>query len=329
LSGYYRDFIRRHKLEYDAEVEKAFEMAEKAHEGQMRHSGEPYFTHPLAITDIIADLGLDNTTIIAGILQIVEDTDVSLEDISREFSPEIAKLVDGVTKLKNYEFQSREEQQSESLRKMFLAMASDIRVVIIKLADRLHNMRTLKYQSENKQIEKARETLEIYAPLAHRLGISTIKWELEDLSLKFLHPDDYFEIANQIAQTRDERERQLSAVIVRLEEKLTEMRITADIEGRPKHIYSIYKKMREKGKSFDEVYDLIAIRIIVSSIKDCYGVLGLVHTLWKPIPLRFKDYIAVPKQNMYQSLHTTLLGDDGKPFEVQIRTYEMHRTAIR
>ncbi len=328
MSEYYKEFIRRHKLDYDAEVEKAFEMAEKAHHGQMRHSGEPYFTHPLAVTDIIADLGLDNTTIIAGILHdSVEDTDVSLEDVSREFSPEIAKLVDGVTKLKNYEFQSREEQQSESLRKMFLAMASDIRVVIIKLADRLHNMRTLKYQSENKQLEKARETLEIYAPLAHRLGISTIKWELEDLSLKFLHPDDYFEIANQIATSRDEREQQLSAVIVRLEEKVAEMRITADIEGRPKHIYSIYKKMKEKGKSFDEVYDLVAIRIVVSSIKDCYGVLGLVHTLWKPIPLRFKDYIAVPKQNMYQSLHTTLLGDDGRPFEVQIRTYEMHRTA--
>lgn len=328
MTAYYKDFIRRHKLEYDADVEKAFEIAETAHEGQFRHSGEPFVSHPLAVVDIIADLGLDNTTIIAGILHdVVEDTKITIEDVAKQFTPEIAKLVDGVTKLKNYEFQSKEEQQSESLRKMFLAMASDIRVVIIKLADRLHNMRTLRYQSENKQIEKAIETLEIYAPLAHRLGISTIKWELEDLSLKFLHPDDYFEIANQIAATRDEREAYLGAVIGKIEEKIAEMKISADIEGRPKHIYSIYKKMKGKGKTFDEVYDLTAIRIIVSGIKDCYGVLGLVHTMWKPIPLRFKDYIAVPKQNMYQSLHTTLLGDDGRPFEVQIRTYEMHKTA--
>lgn len=328
MSDYYKDFLRRHKLEYDAEVEKAFKIAEQAHEGQFRHSGEPFFTHPLAVADIVADLGLDNTTIIATILHdAVEDTALTTEDIGREFNPEIAKLVDGVTKLKNYDFKTREEQQWESLRKMFLAMASDIRVVIIKLADRLHNMRTLKYQSENKQIEKATETLEIYAPLAHRLGISAIKWELEDLSLKFLHPDEYFEIANKIASTRLEREKQINSVITKLEDKLVEMKIKAEIEGRPKHIYSIYKKMKNKNKVFEEVYDLIAIRIIVSSVKDCYGVLGLVHTMWKPIPLRFKDYIAVPKQNMYQSLHTTLLGDDGKPFEVQIRTYDMHRTA--
>ena len=324
----YCDFIRRHKLQADADVAKAFAVAEEAHEGQLRHSGEPYFTHPLAVADIIADLGLDNTTIIAGVLHdVVEDTNVTLDDITNAFSPEIAKLVDGVTKLKKYEFTSKEEQQSESLRKMFLAMAQDIRVVIIKLADRLHNMRTLKYQSENKQLEKARETLDIYAPLAHRLGISTIKWELEDLSLKFLEPDEYFEIANKVASTRRERETQLLGVIDRIEDQLAEMHIKADIEGRPKHIYSIYKKMRDKDKSFDEVYDLLAVRVIVSSIKDCYGVLGLVHTMWKPIPLRFKDYIAVPKANMYQSLHTTLLGDDGKPFEVQIRTYDMHRTA--
>ncbi|WP_330672270.1 RelA/SpoT family protein [Christensenella intestinihominis] len=328
MSEYYNDFIRRHKLEDDPMLEKAFVMAEKAHAGQLRHSGEPFFTHPLAVADIVADLGLDNTTIIATILHdAVEDTQLTTEDIGREFTPEIAKLVDGVTKLNNYDFKTREEQQWESLRKMFLAMASDIRVVIIKLADRLHNMRTLKYQSENKQIEKATETLEIYAPLAHRLGISAIQWELEDLSLKFLHPDEYFEIANKIASTREEREKQINSVIVKLEDKLAEMKIKAEIEGRPKHIYSIYKKMREKHKVFEEVYDLIAIRIIVSSIKDCYGVLGIVHTMWKPIPLRFKDYIAVPKQNMYQSLHTTLLGEDGKPFEVQIRTYDMHRTA--
>ncbi|MEG0629456.1 MAG: bifunctional (p)ppGpp synthetase/guanosine-3',5'-bis(diphosphate) 3'-pyrophosphohydrolase [Christensenellaceae bacterium] len=328
MPDYYNDFLRRHKMEYNEEVKKAFDMAQKAHEGQLRHSGEPFFTHPLAVTDIIADLGLDNTAIIAGILHdAVEDTDLTIEDVEREFNSEIVKLVDGVTKLKNYEFMSREEQQWESLRKMFLAMASDIRVVIIKLADRLHNMRTLKYQSENKQIEKAKETLEIYAPLAHRLGISTIKWELEDLSLKFLEPDAYFEIANKIASTRSEREKQINSVIAQLEEKLIDFRIKAEIEGRPKHIYSIYKKMKDKNKVFEEVYDLIAVRIIVSTIKDCYGVLGLVHTMWKPIPLRFKDYIAVPKQNMYQSLHTTLLGEDGRPFEVQIRTYDMHRTA--
>ncbi|MEG2519918.1 MAG: bifunctional (p)ppGpp synthetase/guanosine-3',5'-bis(diphosphate) 3'-pyrophosphohydrolase [Christensenellaceae bacterium] len=328
MPDYYNDFLRRHKMEYNEEVKKAFDMAQKAHEGQLRHSGEPFFTHPLAVTDIIADLGLDNTAIIAGILHdAVEDTDLTIEDVEREFNSEIVKLVDGVTKLKNYEFLSREEQQWESLRKMFLAMASDIRVVIIKLADRLHNMRTLKYQSENKQIEKAKETLEIYAPLAHRLGISTIKWELEDLSLKFLEPDAYFEIANKIASTRSEREKQINSVIAQLEEKLIDFKIKAEIEGRPKHIYSIYKKMKDKNKVFEEVYDLIAVRIIVSTIKDCYGVLGLVHTMWKPIPLRFKDYIAVPKQNMYQSLHTTLLGEDGRPFEVQIRTYDMHRTA--
>ena len=328
MTSYYKDFIKRHKLEYNKDVDKAFEIAELAHEGQFRHSGESFFMHPLAVTDIIADLGLDNATLIAGILHdVVEDTDITLEEVEKQFSPEVAKLVDGVTKLRDYEFKSKEEEKSESLRHMFLAMATDIRVVIIKLADRLHNMRTLKYHKENKQKEKAQETLDIYAPLAHRLGISTIKWELEDLSLKFLHPDEYFEIANQIAATRTEREAYIGAVINKLEEKLADTGITADIEGRPKHIYSIYKKMYEKGRSFSEVYDLTAIRIIVANIKDCYGALGLVHTLWKPIPLRFKDYIAVPKQNMYQSLHTTLLGDDGKPFEVQIRTAEMHKTA--
>ncbi len=328
MSQVYQDFIRRHKLEYDASVEKAFKMSEEAHQGQFRHSGDAFFSHPLAVTDIIAELGLDNTTIIAGILHdSIEDTHLTVEDIKKEFNEEIVMLVDGVTKLSNYDFKSPEEQQSESLRKMFLAMATDIRVVIIKLADRLHNMRTLKYQSENKQIQKAKETLEIYAPLAHRLGINTIKWELEDLSLKFLHPDEYFEIANKIAYSRAEREKNLSFVIKKIEAKLTEVKIKAEIEGRPKHIYSIYRKMISKNKIFEEIYDLIAIRIIVSSVKDCYGVLGFVHTMYKPIPMRFKDYIAVPKQNMYQSLHTTLLGEDGRPFEVQIRTYDMHRTA--
>lgn len=324
----YKSFIKRHGLKNDPVLEKAFAMAEKAHEGQFRHSGEPYVSHPLAVAEILADLGMDPDTIIAGLLHdVIEDTDLTMEAIQKEFSPQISALVDGVTKLKNLEFKSYEEQQAESLRKMFLAMAADIRVIIIKLADRLHNMRTLKYQSENKQIEKAKETLEIYAPLAHRLGISTIKWELEDLSLKFLNPDEYFEIAHKIEGTRAERETHLKDVMEKIREKLKELKIKCDIDGRPKHIYSIFKKMHDKNKIFEEVYDLIAIRIIVKSVKDCYGVLGLVHTMWKPIPMRFKDYIAVPKQNMYQSLHTTLLGDDGKPFEVQIRTYEMHRTA--
>ncbi len=324
----YKSFMKRHGLKSDPALEKAFIMAEKAHEGQFRHSGEPYVSHPLAVAEILADLGMDTDTIIAGLLHdVIEDTDLTMEVIQKEFSPQISALVDGVTKLKNLEFKSYEEQQAESLRKMLLAMAADIRVIIIKLADRLHNMRTLKYQSENKQIEKAKETLEIYAPLAHRLGISTIKWELEDLSLKYLNPDEYFEIAHKIEGTRTERETHLKEVMEKIREKLKELKIKCDIDGRPKHIYSIYKKMHDKNKIFEEVYDLIAIRIIVKSVKDCYGVLGLVHTMWKPIPMRFKDYIAVPKQNMYQSLHTTLLGDDGKPFEVQIRTYEMHRTA--
>ncbi len=324
----YKSFIKRHGLKNNPALEKAFIMAGRAHEGQFRQSGEPFVSHPLAVAEILAELGMDTDTIIAGLLHdVIEDTDLTMEEIQKEFSPEISKLVDGVTKLKNLEFKSYEEQQAESLRKMFLAMAADIRVIIIKLADRLHNMRTLKYQTEDKQIEKAKETLEIYAPLAHRLGINAIKWELEDLSLKFLNPDDYFEIAHKIEGTRSEREKNLKEVIDRIRDKLKELKIKCDIDGRPKHIYSIYKKMHEKSKVFEEVYDLVAIRIIVKSVKDCYGVLGLVHTMWKPIPMRFKDYIAVPKQNMYQSLHTTLLGDDGKPFEVQIRTYEMHRTA--
>lgn len=324
----YRSFIKRHGLKGDPALEKAFVIAEKAHEGQFRHSGEPYVSHPIAVAEILADLGMDQDTIIAGLLHdVVEDTELTMDAIQKEFSAQISALVDGVTKLKDFAFQSHEEQQAESLRKMFLAMAADIRVIIIKLADRLHNMRTLKYQSESKQIEKSKETLEIYAPLAHRLGIYAIKWELEDLSLKYLNPDEYFEIAHKIEGTRAERESHLKDVMEKIREKLKELKIKCDIDGRPKHIYSIYKKMHDKNKVFEEVYDLIAIRIIVKTVKDCYGVLGLVHTMWKPIPLRFKDYIAVPKQNMYQSLHTTLLGDDGKPFEVQIRTYEMHHTA--
>ena len=329
MTDIYQEFIRDYPVYADDPmIKKAFDMAIKAHEGQLRHSGDPYITHPYAVVRILADLGLDSLTIVVGILHdVIEDTDVTLPDIEREFSPEVAKMVDGLTKLKNMDFKTKEEQQAESLRKMLLAMATDIRVIIIKLADRLHNMRTLKYQSENKQKEKAQETFDIYAPLADRLGINTIKWELEDLSLKFLNPEAYFDIAEKLKNTRKERQEYIDKIIIRIREITEKLGINAEIEGRPKHIYSIYRKMKNKHKSFDELYDLIAVRIIVDTVKDCYGVLGAVHTLWRPIPMRFKDYIAVPKQNMYQSLHTTLLGDDGLPFEVQIRTHEMHSTA--
>lgn len=312
----------------DEMIAKAFNISETAHEGQLRNSGEPYIIHPYQVCCILAELGLDNASICAGMLHDVpEDTHFTIEDVERAFNAEIARMVDGVTKLKKFGFQSKEEAQAESLRKMFLAMAADIRVIIIKLADRLHNMRTLDYKSEEKQREKARETLEIYAPLAHRLGINTFKWEFEDLSLKYLDPDAYFSIAAKLKSTRAEREAYIAGIVAQLREKTAAMGIPADIAGRPKHIYSIYKKMKTKAKTFEELYDLIAVRIIVDTLKDCYAVLGAVHTVWRPLPMRFKDYIAVPKQNMYQSLHTTLLGTDGKPFEVQIRTHEMHSTA--
>lgn len=329
MSEYYQSFIADFPMYKDDKlIEKAFAIAEKAHEGQKRNSGEPYIIHPYAVVRILAELGLDGASICAGMLHDVpEDTDFDVDQVASEFSPEIARMVDGVTKLKKFGFQSKEEAQAESMRKMFVAMASDIRVIIIKLADRLHNMRTLGYKNEEKQKEKAKETLEIYAPLAHRLGINKFKWEFEDLSLKYLDPDAYFDIAHKLKDTRAEREAYIQQIIDRIKEKIDPMGIHYEIEGRAKHIYSIYKKMVKKEKSFDELYDLLAVRIIVDSVKDCYGVLGAVHTVWKPLPMRFKDYIAVPKQNMYQSLHTTLLGKDGRPFEVQIRTFEMHRTA--
>lgn len=320
------------KQNYSAEdvafFEKAYVFAEKAHEGQMRLSGEPFFRHPYEVADILIGLGLDISTLIAGLFHdIVEDTDVTNETVRSEFGAEIAQIVDGVTKVSKVDFSSKEDHQAENLRRMFLAMASDIRVILVKLADRLHNMRTLKYQSKEKQVEKAKETLEIYAPLAHRLGINTIKWELEDLALKYLDEEGYYEIAGKLTSTRQERKQYIGIVIKEIEKHLGKIKVDAEIEGRPKHIYSIYNKIHNRNRAFEEVYDLIAVRIIVESVRDCYAVLGTVHTVWKPIPGRFKDYIAVPKQNMYQSIHTTVLGSDGRPFEVQIRTRKMHSTA--
>ncbi|MDK2823137.1 MAG: diphosphokinase / guanosine-3,5-bis(diphosphate) 3-diphosphatase [Clostridia bacterium] len=309
-------------------IKKAYDFALKAHEGQIRNSGEPYITHPLAVATILANLGLDDTTIAAGLLHdVVEDTKVQLNEIKEKFGEEIALLVDGVTKLSRIEYYSKEERQVENYRKMFLAMAKDIRVILIKLADRLHNMRTLKHQSFWKQREIAQETLEIFAPLASRLGIFKFKWELEDLSFRYLEPDNYYDLVEKISMKRKEREEYINEVIEILQRELGQANIKADISGRPKHFYSIYNKMVKKDKDLNEIYDLIAVRIIVDSVKDCYGTLGIIHTLWKPIPGRFKDYVAMPKPNMYQSLHTTVIGPRGEPFEIQIRTWDMHRTA--
>lgn len=309
-------------------IGKAFDKAEDLHQGQFRKSGEPYFVHPINVALILAQLGMDEETIVGGLLHdVVEDTEYTREQLVEDFSEEIALLVDGVTKLGTIKFESKEELQAENFRKMFLAMSKDIRVLIIKLADRLHNMRTIQFMKPEKIIEKCNETLEIYAPLASRLGISTVKFELEDLALKYLRPEEFKDLEEKVQARKVQREETINMVIDELKEVLDDMNLNYEIYGRAKHYYSIYKKMKYQNKTIDGIFDLIAVRVIVENVRDCYAVLGIVHTMWKPIPGRFKDYIAMPKPNMYQSLHTTVIGEHGDPFEIQIRTYEMHEVA--
>ena len=323
------DTIHSYLPQADCEdVTKAYHTAEEAHKEQHRVSGEPYILHPLAVAQILADMKIDTTTITAALLHdVVEDTACTLEDLRNEFGREVAFLVDGVTKLSRLNYRTKEDQQLNSMRKMFLAMAKDVRVVVIKLADRLHNMRTLRYMRSDKQKRIAQETLEIFAPLAHRLGIFNIKWELEDLSFRYLEPDKYYDLVDQMKQKRHVREEIVNESIDVLKKALDDAHIHCEINGRPKHFYSIYKKMKKDNRDLSQVYDLFAIRVIVDDVKDCYGVLGIVHSLWKPLPYRFKDYIAMPKPNNYQSLHTTVIGTRGQPVEIQIRTWEMHHIA--
>lgn len=309
-------------------IKRAYDFAKEKHGDQLRRSGEPYIIHPVQVAYILATLGLDASTIAAALLHdVIEDTDVTLQGLSKEFSQEIAEMVDGVTKLGKLSYSSKEEQQVENYRKMFLAMGKDIRVILIKLSDRLHNMRTLKFLARDRQIANARETMDLYAPLANRLGVYSLKWELEDLSFKYLYPEEYRELVEGINKKREERLKFIDQIMDEIKMQLKKQKIEAEITGRAKHLYSIYRKMQRDNKSLDQIYDLFALRIIVNSVKDCYAALGVVHELYNPMPGRFKDYISVPKPNMYQSLHTTLIGPKGTPFEVQIRTWDMHRIA--
>src|SRR5581483_9235902 len=309
-------------------IARAYEVAAEAHRQQVRKSGESYIHHPVAVARIVAELGLDDVTIAAALLHdAVEDTHVTLDDIVAEFGPDVAGIVDGVTKLERVQFDSKEAQQAATMRKMLVAMAKDVRVLIIKLADRLHNMATLAALPASKQERIARETIDIYAPLAHRLGMQDMRQQLEDLAFATLHPKRYAEIDHMVSNRTPERELYLAQVLEQVRERLAELRIAAEVTGRPKHLWSIYEKMVVKGKDFDEIFDLVGIRVIVDSVRDCYAALGSIHATWKPVQGRFKDYIAMPKFNLYQSLHTTVVGPQGKPVEVQIRTHEMHRCA--
>lgn len=323
------DKMREYNPAYNMElIGKAYDVAADMHKDQLRKSGEPYLIHPLAVAEILAELGMDDETIAAGLLHdVIEDSPYTQEEMLQEFGQDITDLVDGVTKLGALKFDSKEERQVQNLRKMFLAMSKDIRVLIIKLSDRLHNLRTINYMTHEKIVEKCQETLDIYAPLAARLGIYSMKMELEDIALKFLEPEAYYDLAEEISERKGAREEAINEVVEEIKKSLDEIGIQHEIYGRSKHFYSIYKKMNYQHKNLDEIFDLMAVRIIVETVRDCYAVLGLVHTMWKPIPGRFKDYIAMPKPNMYQSLHTTVIGNTGKPFEIQIRTYEMHRIA--